>query len=79
MKSVPKDPIGTGTCGGYTYRYYRYSAGSSGCDPARGAFFVLGVVDMETSGNPYPGSPGWKCPNRNWQNEFDWVIGGFER
>jgi len=28
MKSMPKDPIGTGTCGGYTYRYYRYSAGS---------------------------------------------------
>jgi len=25
------------------------SAGSSGCDPARGAFFVLGVVDMDVT------------------------------
>lgn len=78
MGKVPGDPVGTGTCGGYTYRYYRYGAGSSGCDAARGAFFVLGVVDMETSGRPHPASPGWSCPSRNWQNEFDWVIGAFE-
>jgi len=54
MGNVPTDPIGGGTCSGYTYRYYRYSAGSGGCDSSRGAFFVLGVNDMETSSNPYP-------------------------
>lgn len=76
---VPADPIGTGLCGGYTYRYYRYGAGSYGCDAARGAFFVFGINDMETSARPYPSSPGWNCPTRNWQTEFDWVVGGFEK
>ena len=79
MGFVPGDPIGTGTCGGFTYRYFRYGAGTAGCDPARGAFFVLGVHDMETTGRPHPDSPGWSCPHRDWQKEFDWVIGGFER
>ncbi len=79
MSVVPGDPLGTGPCSGYAYRYYRYSAGSSGCDAARGAFFVFGVNDMETSGRPHPASPGWSCPTRNWQSEFDWVAGGFEK
>ena len=34
---------------------------------------------METSGNPHPNSPGWICPSRNWQDEFDWVTGAFEK
>jgi prepilin-type N-terminal cleavage/methylation domain-containing protein len=74
---TPGDPLTTGNCQGY--RYYRYGAGSSGCDPNRGSFFVLGVVNMERSSNPYPGSPGWSCPTRNWQNEMEWVTGGFEK
>lgn len=73
---VPGDPATTGACEGY--RYYRYPAGSSGCDAAKGAFYVLGVVNMETSPNPYPGSPGWSCPSRNWQSEMEWVTGRFE-
>ncbi|MBU1289742.1 type II secretion system GspH family protein [Patescibacteria group bacterium] len=76
IASVSGDPKTTASCGGY--RYYRYGAGSSGCDSSRGAFFVLGVVDMETSGRPHPESSGWSCPSRNWQNEMDWVTGGFE-
>lgn len=60
------------------YRYYRYPAGYAGCDVAKGAYYVIGVVDMQTSGNPYPGSPGWTCPSRNWQTEFEWVLGRFE-
>ncbi len=74
---TPGDPTTTGNCGGYAY--YRYNAGAAGCDSSRGAFFVLGVRDMETSGRPHPTSPGWSCPLRNWQTEFDWVTGGFER
>lgn len=76
ITKTPGDPIATGNCGGYAY--YRYNAGSYGCDTSRGAYFVLGVRDMEGSGNPHPLSPGWSCPSRNWQFEFDWVIGGFE-
>ncbi len=71
------DPTIADSCGNYAY--YRYSAGDYGCDASRGAYYVLGVRDMETSGNPYPGSPGWSCSGRNWQSEFDWVIGKFER
>jgi type II secretion system protein G len=79
MSEVPTDPSGGSGTGCYGYNYYRYGAGSYGCDASRGAFFVLGVRNMETSGNPHPASPGWSCPSRNWQNEFDWVTGGFEQ
>ena len=77
LSADPKDPSSNYDCGNYCY--YRYGAGDYGCDSARGAYFVLGVRDMETSGNPYPGSPGWSCPSRNWQGEFDWVTGSFEK
>ena len=76
---TPTDPSGGSGTGCYGYNYYRYGAGSYGCNASQGAYFVLGVRDMETSGRPHPDSPGWNCPSRNWQNEFDWVIGGFER
>ena len=65
------------SCGNYAY--YRYSAGNYGCDASKGAYYVLGVRDMETTGNPYPSSPGWNCSGRNWQGEFDWVVGKFEQ
>jgi len=78
MTVVPVDPVeGLGT-GCYGYNYYVYGAGSYGCDSVNGRFYVLGIRDMETSSRPHPESPGWQCPNRNWQNEFDWVVGGFE-
>jgi type II secretion system protein G len=72
-----KDPVSDYDCG--NYRYYRYSAGSYGCDASRGSYYVLGVVDMERSGNPYPNSPGWNCSGRNWQGEMEWVVGNFEQ
>ena len=70
------DPTINDTCGNYAY--YRYPAGYASCDASHGAFYVLGVRDMETSGNPYKSSPGWSCLGRNWQSEFDWVMGKFE-
>jgi prepilin-type N-terminal cleavage/methylation domain-containing protein len=63
------------TCGNYAY--YRYPAGTSGCPASRGAFYVLGVPNME-KGPVYPGSPGFSCTDRNWQSEFQWVTGKFE-
>lgn len=72
----PVDVFKMGPCDGY--RYYKYPAGSYGCPPSRGDFYVLGVTNMESSDFPYPGSPGWSCPGRDWQNEFDWVAGSFE-
>lgn len=76
MPAVVCDPSITSTSGGYAY--YRYSAGGAGCDTARGAYYVLGARNMETSGSPHPTSPGWSCPSRNWQGEFEWVVGKFE-
>lgn len=67
-----KDPTINNTCGNYSY--YRYSP-ETGCDKT---FYVLGVRDMETSGNPHSTSPGWSCTNRNWQGEFEWVTGKYE-
>ncbi len=70
-----KDPKADDTCG--NYRYYRY-APQGDCTKS---FYVLGVVDMETSSNPHPNSPGWQCTGagaRNWQSEFEWVTGSAE-
>lgn len=78
INQTSADPKGGSGGGCYGYNYYRYPAGCCGCDSSKGPFYVLGVRDMETSGRPHPDSPGWSCPNRNWQNEFDWVIGEFE-
>ena len=77
MQDPPEDVIATGNCEGY--RYYRYSAGHGGCDTSKGAFYVLGVANMEASNRPHPVSPGWTCSGRNWSNEMDWVTGGFEQ
>ncbi len=71
------DPTLNNACGNYAY--YVYGAGSYGCEANRGAFYVLGVRDMETSSSPHPASPGFNCPSRDWQTEFDWVSGGFEK
>jgi len=75
---IPTDPSNGSGTGCYGYNYYRYGAGSYDCDASRGAYFVIGIRDMETSGRPHPDSPGWSCSGRNWQTEFDWVTGAFE-
>src|ERR1043166_6880249 len=72
----PVDIWKVGNCDGY--RYYHYPAGSYGCQASHGDFYVLGVTDMESTGDPFPGSPGFLCPGRNFQDEFDWVAGQFE-
>jgi len=75
MSKVPVDPINSG---GQRYSYYVYGAGNYGCDSSKGEYFVLGIRDIETSGRPHSDSPGWNCPTRDWETEFDWVTGGFE-
>lgn len=72
-----KDPKGDSDC--TNYLYYRYSAGDYGCDASRGNYYLLMVIDMESSGRPYPGSPGFSCTGRNWGAEGDYVIGKFEK
>lgn len=76
ISKTPGDPTATGACGGY--RYYRYGPGTGGCDSSRGRFYVLSVVNMETSVGTHPSSPGWSC-STNWQTGVEWVTGKFEK
>lgn len=77
MGKVPIDPINNST---YRYSYHRYDPGGGvGCDLTKGYFYVIGARNMETSGNPYPTSPGWECGTRNWQAEFEWVTGKYQK
>jgi type II secretory pathway pseudopilin PulG len=72
---VPLDPVNNTS---YYYAYYVYGQGDSECDTAGGEYYVLAVSDMEGSGRPYVGSPGWSCPSRNnWVTSYDWVAGSF--
>ena len=61
-------------------RYYRFPEGTFNCDPARGAYYVLGVVDMETSAGRHPLSPGWACGtvDFNADGSFEFVVGKYE-
>ncbi|NCU37713.1 prepilin-type N-terminal cleavage/methylation domain-containing protein [Candidatus Saccharibacteria bacterium] len=75
---VPVDPVNS-IATTNTYLYYRYAAGSNGCDVARGAYYVLGIKRTSAAGaGVHPNSPGFSC-TRNWQTEFSWVTGGYER
>lgn len=74
---TPVDPVNTNST--ISYYYYRYGAGNYGCDVASGAYFVFGIKNLQASTGPSADSPGWSCPTRNWETEFDWVTGGFER
>ncbi len=72
-----EDPIVNDDAG--NLRYFRFPAGSFGCDTERGAFYVLGVVDMEISDGAHTLSPGWSCPSRDFGDEMEFVLGKFEQ
>lgn len=74
MAKVPLDPLNASP---YFYAYYHYNAGNYGCSVSNGDYFVLGIRTLESGPHPSAQSPGWSCPSRNWQPEFDWVTGGF--
>ena len=86
---VPLDPVNDAQDGTfavaktnnrYTYAYYRYPAGNAGCDSARGQYYVFGI--LRTSSYIYAtylGSPGFSCTSRDWQADFSWVTGKFEK
>lgn len=59
---------------GYRYRYYRYPD-NYGCEDG---YYVLGVDNMESVNGNHPDSPGWSCPDRDWQSNGDWITGQFQ-
>ncbi len=79
MKPVPRDPLDiTPKCGVASgFGYYRYSAGTWSCDPARGEYYIITIFDLETEGTYSFKSPGFNCPSRSWGWDLDWVAGHF--
>jgi|GEM_PF-172343 len=78
--TIPVDPINNSTSNlkGFLYRYYRYNAGTNGCDPARGAYYVLVVGSAESAAGGQLGSSlGFQCSGRNWNTEGGWVTGAY--
>lgn len=80
---TPGDPYyyGGALGNGNPIMYKVYDAGSEGCDPASGRFYVLAIADLETDVNPpevFSGS-GFACGDRDWQDGFDYVVGKFEK
>jgi hypothetical protein len=75
---MPSDPKETEGCeDGYYYYYQKFDAGSFGCAEYLGDFYVLGARNMEIYEGPDPNSPGFFCPEKNWHDDFEWVVGRF--
>ena len=74
VSGVPVDKVNTVT-GGY-YRYYLYTAGSYGCDVARGDFYVFEVI--KPGGGQSSQSPGFSCSGRIWDDEGWYVTGEYQ-
>ena len=67
--------------GAKAFKYKVYDAGYAGCPTERGKFYVLGITELESDTRPpqkYTGS-GFACSGRDWQKEFDYVVGKFEK
>lgn len=76
MQGHVRDPLMDDDTG--NLRYNRFDAGDFGCPVERGAFYVMGVADMENATGPHENSPGWSCSGRDWQDEMEFVVGKYE-
>lgn len=67
----------------YEFRYQVYPDDGQYCQRGQGSFYILGIRDLETDSGGLNGQPskfegsGFMCKNRNWQDEFDYVVGEF--
>lgn len=68
----PRDPIGDDR---HHYRYYVYPKGSYGC-VGMTSFYVLGIREFETEAFAAQNTGCFTCTGRDWNREFDYVIGG---
>ena len=66
LDRVPLDPINDST---YHYRYFKYPAGSYGCDATLGDFYVIEIAKTTTVVT----NPGFKCSGRDWSTETSYV------
>jgi general secretion pathway protein G len=74
MSQAPRDPSATGNCAGYFY--YHYTSGWLYCGDK--SFYILEIRGMETVSGQMPSNPGFKCPERDWSYDGNYVTGAFE-
>jgi len=75
------DPLFYGDCH-QGYFYHRYPCNNNSpvypCYGSDKPFYILGIKKLET--NKYKNlNTKFKCPNRDWSQEFDYVIGDWEK
>lgn len=79
LQVVPSDPKNEALCDGFAYRYNKYPAGTFGCAASKGAYYIIGINILENVGGEQNlNSPGFSCPEKDFQEDFDWVFGKFE-
>ncbi len=67
----------------YTFRYQVYQDDGQYCPRGQGQFYVLGIRDLEADSGGLNDKASqftdsrFLCKNRNWQDEFDYVVGAF--
>jgi prepilin-type N-terminal cleavage/methylation domain-containing protein len=71
---TPVDPINDSK---HYYEFYVYPAGYEGCDVSKGEFWIFAIKGFENMSVSQVHSPGFSCPTRDWQNEGQYVTGGF--
>lgn len=72
LREPLQDPVNDA---GHYYAYNLFPKGAEGCK-GRGAFYVLGIKRFETA-NFAAEHPGYfKCAQKDWSEEFDYVCGG---
>lgn len=72
LPEAPRDPTNDST---FFYSYYLYDKGTSGC-VGDGKFYVVGIKAFETSAFSTKNKGYFKCADRDWSSELDYVSGG---
>ena len=72
LREPPKDPLNDATS---FYGYNVFAQATNGCK-GKGSFYVLGIKKFETAGfaAAHPGY--FKCAQKNWSTDFEYVTGG---
>lgn len=65
---LPTDPLNNAT---YHYSYQVFQEGGFGCTKT---FYILGIRKFEKE----PKIGGWRCSQKDFGDEFDWAVGGYE-
>ena len=67
--------------GGKSLKYAVFEPGYAGCPINKGSYYVLGITELEADTRPATENTGsgFSCPMRDFGQEFDYVVGKFEK